>query len=133
MMPVNTVTNQAGVVPESHHQQHIDSAPGRLAEPGAAALKRHTASIEDISDAVSRPFGEVASVYQLELLRMAAAAAVTEYLPVLVSKRVRAFYRREMEARASVALSCCDRSDPCVGEAKVGKPYAMGLRAEIPI
>lgn len=72
---------------------------------GTAAVKRHMASIAAICAEVGRPFEEIAGVYQCELLRLTAQAAVHDYLPVLVGKRVRALYRRRLHA--------LDDSDPC--------------------
>ena len=69
-------------------------------ERSASTLQRHVASIQAICDEVGRPFEEIAGVYQCELLRMAAGAAVVDYLPVLVGKHVRALYKRRVEAHA---------------------------------
>lgn len=84
-------------------------------EPGSAGLRgagrlsasvaRHQASIRALCDEVERPFDELAAVYHCELARLSAIASVTDYLPVLVAKRVRALYRHRMEA--------LQQGDPC--------------------
>jgi hypothetical protein len=72
---------------------------------GMAVFRRHLASIRFLSDELGRPFDEIAAVYQCELLRLSAHAVVVDYLPVLVCKHVRQFYRRRLLAHA--------RGDPC--------------------
>lgn len=65
---------------------------------------RHLAAIRALAAEVERPLEEVAAVYQCELLQLAARAAVTDFLPVLVAKRVRQLYQHRMQAL---------RDDPC--------------------
>lgn len=65
----------------------------------------HIMTIQAIADEVQRPLEEIAAVYQCELVHMAAYAAVTDYLPVLVAKRVRRLYRHRLDA--------LQQDDPC--------------------
>lgn len=66
---------------------------------------RHIAAIQALADQLQRPLDEVAAIYQCELVHMGAHAAVTDFLPVLVSKRVRQLYQRR--------LAALDDDDPC--------------------
>ncbi len=87
------------------------SAPGDFPDGvgwpdiGLAAIRRHLSSIRLLCDQVGRPFDEVAAVYQCELRRLFDQASVVDYLPVLVSKRVRQLYQRRSQAR--------EAGDPC--------------------
>lgn len=54
---------------------------------------RHMAAIRAIAEEIGQPVEEVASLYQEELARLSARAAIADYLPVLVSKRLRQRYR----------------------------------------
>lgn len=49
-------------------------------------------------------------MYQCELVHMGAHAVVTDYLPVLVAKRVRRLYQRRLEALHE--LDPCSRLVP---------------------
>ncbi len=71
----------------------------------AVAVRRHLGAIRVLCDELGRPPDEVLSAYQCELRRLLAHAAVLDYLPVLVSKRVRELYRRRSQAR--------EEGDPC--------------------
>lgn len=99
MMVLDALVNSAGKGPPLPAFRYPVREDGRPLERSAATLKRHLASIQAICDDMHRPFEEIAGVYQIELLRMAADAAVVDYLPVLVEKHVRALYRRRLEAR----------------------------------
>ena len=57
--------------------------------------KKHFAEIQAIAEKVDRPVSEVAERSEEELKRMAATAAITDFLLVLVSKKVRQCYRIE--------------------------------------
>ncbi len=59
---------------------------------------QHLLVIQSLVDEVQRPFDEIAGVYQCELLRLERDAAVKEFLPVLVMKRVRDLYRHRLHA-----------------------------------
>lgn len=59
----------------------------------AVAARRHMGCINALCDEVGRPFQEVAELYHSELRQLSERAAVIDYLPVLVSKRVRQHYR----------------------------------------
>lgn len=74
-------------------------------DTGPAAIRRHLVSIGLLCDEIGRPFDEVAAVYQCELRHLFDQASVVDYLPVLVSKRVRRLYQRRLQAR--------DEGDPC--------------------
>jgi hypothetical protein len=69
------------------------------------AAVHHVAAIQALAQDLQRPPEEVAAVYQCELLRLAAGATVTDFLPVLVAKRVRRMYQHRLD------LSC--QADPC--------------------
>ena len=75
------------------------------APPPRSAAMRHVASIRALADEVGRPFDEVASIYQCELVRLAAHAVVLDFLPVLVAKRVRHMYKHRLDA--------LHQHDPC--------------------
>jgi hypothetical protein len=66
---------------------------------------RHIAAIEALANTIQRPFDEIAAVYQCELVQLGAHAVVTDFLPVLVAKRVRRLYQHRLEALA--------QNDPC--------------------
>jgi len=66
---------------------------------------RNMAAIQSLVNEVQRPLDEVAAVYQCELVRMASQAAVMDFLPVLVGKRVRRWYRHRLDA--------LHQNDPC--------------------
>jgi len=55
----------------------------------------HLAEIQAIAEKAGRPVSEVAEYYEEVLERMAATATVTNFLAVLVSKKVREHYRRK--------------------------------------
>lgn len=65
----------------------------------------HIAAIQALADTIQRPVDEIAAVYQCELVQLGAHAVVTDYLPVLVAKRVRRLYQQRLEA--------LDEHDPC--------------------
>ena len=65
---------------------------------GPASALLHRAAIQALSEETSRPAEEIAIVYQCELVRLASGAAITDYLPVLVMKRVRQLYLHRLEA-----------------------------------
>ena len=75
------------------------------APPPRPAAMRYVSSIRALADEVGRPFDEVATVYQCELVRLAAHAVVLDYLPVLVAKRVRHMYKHRLDA--------LHQHDPC--------------------
>lgn len=72
---------------------------------GPATALLHRAAIQALAEETSRPVEEIAVVYQCELVRLASHAAVVDYLPVLVMKRVRQLYRHRLEA--------LHQDDPC--------------------
>lgn len=54
---------------------------------------RHRRSMAAVADEVDRPFEEVSAIYEDVLRQLAAEASILDYLPVLVSKRVRRMYK----------------------------------------
>lgn len=58
----------------------------------------HLAAIQGLVEQLQRPLEEIAAVYQCELVQLGASAIVTDFLPVLVAKRVRSLYRHRLEA-----------------------------------
>lgn len=58
---------------------------------------RHVAAIQALADTIQRPVDEIAAVYQCELVQLGAHAVVTDFLPVLVAKRVRRVYQQRLE------------------------------------
>lgn len=83
---------------------------------GVAAILRHLASIRALCDELDRPIDEIGAVYQCELRCLFEHAVVVDYLPVLVSKRVRRLFRRSLPAR--------DQDEPCapVQDAVIRRP-----------
>lgn len=90
----------------------VESLPANPGDPGkcpfdvAVAARRHMACINSLCDEVGRPFQEVAEIYYSELRRLSENASVKDYLPVLVSKRVRRLYQQRLHALGEEA--------PCV-------------------
>lgn len=82
---------------EGLHADHSDSA--RCSSQVAVAAGRHMGCINALCDEVGRPFHEVAALYYRELRQLSERAAVIDYLPVLVSKRVRQHYRHRLLAQ----------------------------------
>lgn len=66
---------------------------------------RNMAAIVSLASELERPLDEVAAVYQCELVGMASQAAVKDFLPVLVAKRVRYLYRHRLDP--------LHQDDPC--------------------
>ncbi|MBC7453531.1 MAG: DUF3562 domain-containing protein [Massilia sp.] len=80
----------------AHAGQHPEPAPAGVgaARRLAASSARHQASISALCDEIGGPFDELAALYQSELARLSATASVTDYLPVLVAKKVRGLFRQ---------------------------------------
>jgi hypothetical protein len=74
----------------------IDPSAERLPESSAEIL-RHQASIRTMAEEFNRPLEEVAYFYREELARLRSRAAIADYLPVLVSKKIREHYRNTPE------------------------------------
>lgn len=51
--------------------------------------RQNTQTIEMLSDRLGVPFGEVERIYRIVLYRFKRSARVKDYLPILVSRRVR--------------------------------------------
>lgn len=89
-----------------------ESLPASPGDPGpcpfdvAVAARRHMACINALCDEVGRPFQEVAEIYHSELRRLSENASVMDYLPVLVSKRVRRLYQQRLHALGEAAPCC---------------------------
>ena len=95
--------------------------PGAGASPSRRAnTALHLAGIGALAEKLDRPFDEVARVYQCELVRLGAHAAVTDFLPVLAAKKVRQLYQHRADALhrqdpcAALAAPVCEpASEPC--------------------
>lgn len=59
-----------------------------------ADLLAHRAAIQEVAATLHLPAEEIAHVYCAELANLCSHAAITDFLPVLVAKRVRARYRQ---------------------------------------
>jgi len=59
-----------------------------------ADKQRHLITIHAITEETQRPVEEVVALYEEVLMQMKPQASVPDYLPVLVSKKVKQFYRR---------------------------------------
>ena len=79
---------------------HTPALPVTWPAPGASAYLR---CIQALADEFERPFEEIALVYCANLAMLAASASVFDYLPVLVSKRLRSQYAR---LELPVAAAC---------------------------
>lgn len=55
---------------------------------------RHAGSMRAIAEEIQRPLDEIALVYENLLTQLKAQASIHDYLPILVSKKVKALYRR---------------------------------------
>ena len=55
---------------------------------------RHFGEIQSLAGKLQRPVPEIAQLYEELLEYLRAGAQVTDYLPVLVSKKVREMFRR---------------------------------------
>ena len=55
--------------------------------------QRHLATIHAVAEETQRPLEEVAALYEEVLTSMKLRASIFDYLPVLVSKKVKQFYR----------------------------------------
>lgn len=85
---------------EEHAQQAAMSTPKGFNDRHFATSKAcHLASIKALCAELESPFDEIAIVYQEQLVRLGASASVTDYLPVFISKKVRAIYRERMKSR----------------------------------
>lgn len=80
-------------------------APSRAspAHDGAEFRERaHFTAIRDIAEQFARPYREVRSAYRDLYLALAARAGVADYVPIFVSRRIRASYRVSDIAHALV-------------------------------
>jgi len=50
---------------------------------------KHMRNVESLAAEVQKPFAEVIPLYEDTLARLKAKAVITDYLPILVSKRVK--------------------------------------------
>ena len=75
------------------------AAPAQtLARYLGRSAARHVAAVNALANEVKRPVEEIHAVYHAELSQLARRAAVLDYLPVLVMKRVRERYRVRLRA-----------------------------------
>ena len=98
MAPNTTLMSTPSVHGASPVGLHLEPVPASPGGPGrlSASAGRHQASILALCEEIGIPIDELAAHYQCELARLSAIAAVTDYLPVLVAKKVRALYRQRM-------------------------------------
>jgi hypothetical protein len=54
----------------------------------------HRAAIRELAESVNRPLAEVENIYEQLFMTMSASATITNYLPVLVARKIRECYRR---------------------------------------
>jgi len=83
------------IVDESKHPIAASTRSSRYADGNDRNI--HFAEIQAIAEKAGRPVSEVAAYYEEVLERMAATATVTNFLAVLVSKKVREHYRRKQQ------------------------------------
>lgn len=89
------------------HQKNAKKPPGATPdntgndtslEPGiysdSCERQRHLGSMQAIADEIHRPLDEIAELYEEVLRHLKAQAQILDYLPILVSKRVKQSYRR---------------------------------------
>lgn len=74
-------------------QEHL---PVYRAKAGEKNGNRY--EIESIAAELGRPLGEVADIYTAEYGNLRARAVVTDYLPILVARRIRAYYQDKPRA-----------------------------------
>lgn len=77
--------------------EHIFSAsPNSIADSlynDVQDREKHRNVMQSIADELDRPMYEIAGMYEAILKDLRAQAAIDDYLPVLVSKRVKEAYR----------------------------------------
>lgn len=74
--PDDTASQEDAIYADSHDRQ------------------RHLGSMRAIADELHRPIDEIAGLYEEVLAQMRAHARIPDYLPVLVSKKVRQLFRQ---------------------------------------
>jgi hypothetical protein len=75
---------------------HLLPVPSRATPPHGQAEFReraHFTAIRDIAEEFKRPYGEVSAAYRDMYLALAARAGVTDFVPIFVTRRMRASYR----------------------------------------
>ncbi len=63
--------------------------------------RRHFGAIKSIADELQRPLPEIAQLYEDILEYLRGRAQVTDFLPILVSKKVRELCRRNVVKKTS--------------------------------
>jgi uncharacterized protein (DUF2126 family) len=53
---------------------------------------RHANTMRSVADEIGRPVDEIENLYEDVLKQLSAGATVTDYLPVLVSKKIKALF-----------------------------------------
>lgn len=56
--------------------------------------QRHVGCMQAIANDMQRPVHEIAELYHEVLMHLKASARISDYLPILVSKRVKQIYSR---------------------------------------
>jgi hypothetical protein len=70
----------------------MEGSAGQLRE-SPEDIQRHLVSIRIVAEEFDRPLEEVALFYLEELARLRPRATIADFLPVLVSKKIREHYR----------------------------------------
>ncbi|HEV2608744.1 MAG TPA: DUF3562 domain-containing protein [Noviherbaspirillum sp.] len=77
--------------------EHIDDASSNAATDSIYTdvqdRDKHQNVMQSIADELDRPMHEIAGMYEAILKDLRTQAAIDDYLPVLVSKRVKEAYR----------------------------------------
>ena len=81
----------------------------------------HLAAIQALVEQIQRPIEEIAAVYQCELVQLGATATVTDFLPVLVAKRVPKSLSEIIRPRIMSACRCLDWGTPLRNRGPLGK------------
>ena len=66
----------------------------RIQSEDETEQKKHRQSVEDLSGFLGMPWERILAVYERELALMKQRARVKDYLPILVSRRVKKLLRR---------------------------------------
>jgi hypothetical protein len=59
--------------------------------------KQHASTVKSLAEEVAGPVHEVANIYESVLLEYKDNAKIKDYLPVLVSKKVKQLYRDQLK------------------------------------
>lgn len=84
----------ATAAPEKNLQEHMPAIRSKAQEQ-----KGNHYDIEAIASELGRPLIEVSEIYTAEYGKLRERALVTDYLPILVARRIRAFYQDKTPTR----------------------------------